>query len=202
MQFGPGRQITSAHEALSLYSLTIRHLALPPSRSSLAILLSLMLLASFSGCGPASSDNAPNLGSNASVSGQPLSKQSPSPGNNQLTPSSPVANSAPLVSGNETGAASGKWTVPGGNSPQAVPVSTSKSAEVLEPLIVPEWITKDLDSPDVRVRLRALETWAQSAPVGAIGPLILALEDKDERVQDRAMELIEQDMARDTEAEK
>ena len=53
----------------------------------------------------------------------------------------------------------------------------------------------DLDSPDVRVRLRALETWGQSAPTGAVDPLILALEDEDERVQARALELIEQDWA-------
>ena len=63
-------------------------------------------------------------------------------------------------------------------------------------------MAKELDSPDVRVRLLALETWTQTAPLGAIDPLILALEDKDERVQDRAMELIEQDMARDSDVEK
>ena len=62
MRFGLGRQITSAHEILSLYSLTTRHLAAPPSQSSLAMLLSLMLLAGLPACGPASSDNAPNLG--------------------------------------------------------------------------------------------------------------------------------------------
>lgn len=201
MQFGPGRQITSAHETFSLYSLTTRHLAVPPSRSSLAMLLSLMLLAGLSGCGPASSDNAPNLGSNASVSGQPLSKQSPSPGNNTLTLSTHVAISAPLASGNETGAASGKGTVSVGDSPQAIPVSSSKPAEVLESLIVPEWITKDLESPDIGTRLRALDKWVQTAPPGAEDPLILALENKDERVRARAMELIEQNWARAADAE-
>ena len=50
-------------------------------------------------------------------------------------------------------------------------------------------------------RLRALETWAQSAPPGAVDPLILAFEDKDERVRARAMELIEQDWARTAETE-
>ena len=72
----------------------------------------------------------------------------------------------------------------------------------MDTLVVPAWMAKELDSPDVSVRLRALETWAQSAPVGAVDPLFLALEDKDERVQARANELIEQDWARVSEGEK
>jgi len=72
---------------------------------------------------------------------------------------------------------------------------------VLEPLVVPAWIAKDLESPDVGTRLRALDTWVQSAPPGAADPLILALENKDERVRARAMELIEQDWARAADAE-
>ena len=69
-------------------------------------------------------------------------------------------------------------------------------------LVVPEWMAPKLNSPNVRVRLRALETWAQSAPPGAVDPLILAFEDKDERVRARAQQLIEQDWARKAEAEK
>jgi HEAT repeat protein len=68
-------------------------------------------------------------------------------------------------------------------------------------LVVPEWMAQKLNSPNVRVRLRALETWAQSAPPGAVDPLILAFEDKDERVRARAQQLIEQDWARKAEAE-
>jgi hypothetical protein len=68
-------------------------------------------------------------------------------------------------------------------------------------LVVPAWIAKEFDSPDVNTRLRALETWAQSAPPGAIDPLILAYEDKDERVRARAMELIEKDLERTSLAE-
>jgi hypothetical protein len=56
-------------------------------------------------------------------------------------------------------------------------------------------MAKELDSPDVATRIRALETWAQSAPPGAVDSLIMAYEDKDERVRARAMELIEQDKA-------
>jgi hypothetical protein len=70
----------------------------------------------------------------------------------------------------------------------------------VEGLVVPEWMAQKLNSRKVRVRLQALETWAQSAPPGAIDPLILAFEDKDERGRARAQELIEQDWARKAEA--
>jgi hypothetical protein len=64
-------------------------------------------------------------------------------------------------------------------------------------LVIPEWIVKDFASPDVETRLRALNAWVLTAPVGSIDPLILAYgTDDDERVQARAMELIEQAWAR------
>ena len=52
----------------------------------LALLLSLMLLTGLSGCGPASSDHAPNLELRASVGVPPLSEQGPSPRNDPVTP--------------------------------------------------------------------------------------------------------------------
>ena len=165
-----------------------------PSRC-MAILLSLMLLAGLAGCGPASSDNARSLESRASVGGPPLSKQGPSPGNNPLTPATQASSPGPLTSGNEIVAASGKETAPGEGIPSAEP-APSKPTDTLPPLVVPAWIAKELTSPDAGTRIHALETWAQSAPAGAIDPLILAYEDKDERVRARAMELIEQDWAR------
>ena len=157
------------------------------------------LLIGVPGCGPASSDNAPSVETRANVGGPPLSKQGPSPGNDPFTP---VASHVSLASGNETGTASGKGIVPGGDSPHAVPVPASEPAPPVDTLVVPAWMAKELNSPDVSVRLRALETWAQSAPVGAVDPLFLALEDNDERVQARANELIEQDWARVSEGEK
>jgi HEAT repeat protein len=63
-------------------------------------------------------------------------------------------------------------------------------------------MAQKLNSPKVRVRLQALETWVQSAPRGAIDPLILAFEDKDERVRARAQQLLEQEWARQAEAGK
>jgi hypothetical protein len=72
---------------------------------------------------------------------------------------------------------------------------------MLDPMVVPTWIAKDLESPDIGTRLRALDKWVQTAPPGADDPLILALENTDERVRARAMELIEQNWARAADAE-
>jgi hypothetical protein len=173
-----------------------------PTRSCLALLLGLMFFAGLAGCGSASSDNAPSLESRANVGGPPLSKQGLSPGNNPLTPATQAASALPLTLGNKTGAIAGKGTDPVGDRSQAVPVSSStKPADALDPLVVPEWMAKDLDSPDVGTRLRALDTWVQSAPPGADDPLIFALDNKDERVRARAMELIEENWARAADSE-
>ncbi|TKB62443.1 MAG: hypothetical protein E8D49_01685 [Nitrospira sp.] len=61
---------------------------------------------------------------------------------------------------------------------------------------MPELMAQKLNSPNVRVRLRALDTWANEAPPGAVDPFVLAFEDTDERVSARAQQLIEQGMAR------
>ena len=167
-----------------------------PSRPNLALLLSLMLLAGLSGCGPASSDNPANPASQTSVGASPLSKQSPLPNSNSLAQVAQTANAQPLASRNESGI-SGKGV---GDSPPTTPASSSKATGILEPLVVPDWMTKDLESPDVGTRLRALDKWVQTAPPGADDPLILALENKDQRVRARAMELIEQNWARAADA--
>jgi len=171
-------------------------LHLPATRWTL--LLSLMLCGGLAGCGPAS-DNAPNLGPGASIDGPSLSKQGLSPRNDAFPT---AANSVSLAQVNGTGSASGTGTVPGGNSPSPVSVLSSEPGHPVDGLVVPEWMAQKLNSPNVRVRLRALETWVQSAPPGAIDPLILAFEDQDERVRARAQQLIEQDWARRAEGEK
>ena len=158
-----------------------------------------MLFAGLAGCGPASPDNAPKLESRASVGGPPLSAQGPSP---RKDPFTTAASPAPLAPVNKTGATSGGGT--GENSLPSAPVPSVKPADSVETLVVPAWMAKELESPDIGTRLRALDTWVQSAPPGSIDPLILAYENKDERVRARAMELIEQEWARtaDTDAEK
>lgn len=50
-----------------------------------------------------------------------------------------------------------------------------------------------LASTDVQVRLNALETWAHEGRRGAVDPFMAAMDDSDERVRNRALQLIEQD---------
>jgi hypothetical protein len=101
---------------------------------------------------------------------------------------------------NTNGSASDRKTAPEANNSPAALIPSAKLTDPMDSLVVPAWIAKELTSPDVGTRIRALETWVKSAPPGAIDPLILAYEDKDERVRTRAMELIEQDWARAAEA--
>ena len=172
--------------------------SLLPACLCLALPMSLLLLAGLAGCGQTPSDNAPTLGPRASQGESPLSQKNPPPRTDLIASatSSAKTSPAPLVSENGTGSLPGKGTVSGGDSPPAAPASSTKPANPMDALVVPAWIAKDLASPDVDTRLRALETWVLTAPVGSIDPLMLAFENDEERVRARAMELIEQDWAR------
>jgi hypothetical protein len=124
-----------------------------------AWLLGLMFLAGPSGCGSAPPGDPANVESHAAMAGPSPSAQAPVSGNATTTP---AASPVPLVSG----------LAPAGHG----------EARQAETLVVLARMAKELDSPDVQVRLRALDRWGQQA-----------LEDEDERVQARALELIEQD---------
>lgn len=163
-QFGLGRQITSVRETFSLYSLRIRDLTAPPSRSCLAILLSLMFLAGLAGCGPASSDNTPSVG-------VPVVRGTGQEGKTVITP---------ISSRNETGSASAKGTVPEGDNLEA-----DGRERLLDPL------AKELSSPDIHARLRALDRVAQQGITTVPESLIVALEDENEDVRARATAIVE-----------
>lgn len=139
----------------------------------LAWLRGLLFLAGLSGCGPASPSDPANVEPHAAMAGSSLSEQAPVSG------SSPTTQAASPVS-----LASGLASADHGEARQA------------EPLVVPVWIATALTSPDVDVRLHALDRWGQYAPAGSVDPLLLAMEDEDERVQARALALIEQDWVR------
>ena len=169
-----------------------------PGYPCLALPMSLLLLAGLAGCGSAPSDNAPTLGPRASQGEPSLSQKNPPPRTDPfaLAAKSATASPLPLASENGTGSVPEKGKVKvGGNTM----VESATSREPLVPpdaLTVPAWIAKDLASPDVGTRLRALDTWVLTAPVGSIDPLLLAFGNDDERVRARAMELIKQDLVR------
>jgi HEAT repeat protein len=60
---------------------------------------------------------------------------------------------------------------------------------------LPTRLAEALNSPDPRVRIRALETWAQH-PGDKLDPVTYALVDPDESVRTRAQELLEAVLAR------
>ena len=67
--------------------------------------------------------------------------------------------------------------------------------------MLPQWIAQALASPEVLVRLRALDRWAQQGPEATLDPLIVALDGKDDDVRAKAMALIERQWAVALEAE-
>ena len=143
---------------------------MPPSQSHLTLVLCMMLLTGLAGCGQTSSDNAPSLGPNESVGG-PASRGTGQEGKTVITP---------ISSENVTGAAPGKGTVPGEDK-----VETEGRGWLGDPL------AKELTSPDVHVRLKALDRVAKQGTITSLDPLIAALEDESEDVQTRATAILE-----------
>jgi hypothetical protein len=147
----------------------------------LAWFLSLIILAGLSGCGPAASDHALNPESRASLGAQskpqPVSQHTPSPRNNPFTlAASPVSLAAPPAS-------------------NYAPAAQEEPAPMPEHLVLPDWIALALDAPKTRVRLQALDLWAQQGAQAPLDPLIVALDDKDKDVRAKAMAIIERNWA-------
>ncbi len=144
--------------------------------------LGLMLLAGLSGCGPAPSDHAPNPEASASLGApsewQPVSHHSPSAHNYPFTPAAfPASNYV------------------------SAPAAQDEPAPLPEYLDLPSWIAQALDAPEVSVRLQALDTWAQQGAQAPLDPLVVALDDEDDDVRTKAMEIIEQQWEIEQEAE-
>ena len=156
----------------------------------LAWLLGLMFLAGLAGCGPAPSDEAAHVETRASLGG-PFSSP----------PVTLATTPVPPISVNGTGAKPGMGTLPGRDSLQVLSVPSSNPVDSPDTLVVPAWIAKELNSPDVRVRLQALDRWAQQGPEASLGPLVMALDDADDDVRTKAVALIERQWAVAQEAE-
>lgn len=144
----------------------------------LAWLLIPMLLSWLSGCGPAGPEDTANPESHASLNKAP----EPPPVSRPNQNSTSVAPPAPSVQ-NQTLASVGKEEPPP------------------EELVLPTWIAQALVTPDVSVRLRALDMWAQQGTQAPLDPLIVALDDKDEDVRMKAMTILEENWAAEQEAD-
>ena len=163
-----------------------------------ALLLYVVLLAGLAGCGPASSDNAPNLGPRVSVAGPTPAQKSPAPRND---PAPPSASPVPLAADNETGPASVRRIDSGGDNANQGGRQLLKSAGASNGITdgrdqspipsIPDSIIKGLDSPDARVRLLTLDHLKEPKTMASLDLLFAALEDEDEAVRAKATEIIE-----------
>lgn len=144
----------------------------------LAWFLCVMVLAGLSGCGPGVTDHS-NQEARASVGMSSESK--PVSQNTQAT--SPVPFAAAFVSNN-------------------APASAAQDEPPLpEYLALPPWIAQALNAPEVSVRLGALDTWAQQGAQAPMDPLIVALDDENDDVREKAMTIIEQHWVVEQDAE-
>lgn len=68
-------------------------------------------------------------------------------------------------------------------------------------LVLPVWMAQALDAPDVSVRLQALDKWAKLGTQASWDPLVVALDDENDDVRNKAMEIIEQRWMEEQETE-
>lgn len=150
----------------------------------IAVLLSISL-AGISACGPAAPDYSSNMESRANLSmpskSQSVTQHPWAPSNGLSTPAaSPVAPTA-------------------SNYTQAT--AQEKPAPLPEHLSLPVWIAQALDAPETSVRIQALDMWAQQGAQTPLDPLVVALDDENDEVRAKAMEIIEQNWAIDQKPE-
>ena len=130
-------------------------------------------LAGLSGCGPAAPDYSQGQGSRANLSASSTSQSV------TQHPWSPINNSVASAVGRPSEL---------NHTPAPTQVEVPPQPEHLA---VPVWIAQALDAPEVSVRIQALDTWAQQGPQAPLGPLVVALDDENDDVRIKAMEIIE-----------
>ncbi|WP_090898098.1 HEAT repeat domain-containing protein [Candidatus Nitrospira nitrificans] len=111
--------------------------------------------------------------------------------NDHVQPSTITHGASPQKEGIGLGQSSSVTSSPA--SLATIAVQFEQSPAPAENLAVPEWMARALASPDIWVRLNALETWVCRNERSVVNPLIPALDDPNELVRNRAMQLIEED---------
>lgn len=149
-----------------------------------AVLLSINL-AALSACGPSAPDYSPSLESRASLGmtskSQSITQHPWAPSNSlSTTAASPVTPTA---------------------SNYTQETAQEKPAPLPEHLSLPIWMAQALDAPEASVRIQALDMWAQQGAKAPLDPLVVALDDENDEVRAKAMEVIERNWAIDQKAE-
>jgi hypothetical protein len=84
---------------------------------------------------------------------------------------------------------------------QASPAVIDDSPPLPDKLVLPVWMAQALDAPDVSLRLQALDKWAKLGTDASLDPLVVALDDEDDDVRRKAMDIIEQRWTEEQETE-
>ena len=145
--------------------------ALRQSRLFLLLVFSLTLLTGFTGCGPPSSDNAPSLAPGLRVGEPP--------------PASPAEEDRHI-------------SKPAGSPPAETPNPKTDGPNKVSASIapqIPDSVAKDLNSPYASLRLGALNHWEANGATAPLDAVFEALQDENEAVQAKAMEIIERRLA-------
>lgn len=84
---------------------------------------------------------------------------------------------------------------------QTSPAAIDDPPPLPDKLVLPVWMAQALDAPDVSVRLQALDKWAKLGTDASLDPLVVALDDENDDVRKKAMDIIEQRWAVEQEEE-
>lgn len=151
----------------------------PVSQShSLSLSLVFMLLSALIGCGLAPSEEVSRNGVSDRGTGTARGLSS--------------AGTVPRPAAEPVSLSSAATSTPGASIIKSLSNTRDQPAGMPDHLVLPERIAKELESPDVSVRLCALDRWAQRRPKASLDPLVVALDDEDEAVRNKALAIIEQ----------
>jgi hypothetical protein len=167
-----------------------RHNAQQSRRIAPFVTGAVLLIFSLTACGQAPSDTASRNDARGSAT------QSAERGDKSL-PAPTTVNNGPVpasITNNQTD---------GSPSTNAGTLTSETDEPAKTPVPgLPDTIAKDLDSPDARVRYRALDHWEKPGIKTPLDPVFEALEDEDEAIRTKATTIIEREWALEQEREK
>jgi hypothetical protein len=148
------------------------------------------------GCGSPSPDgpvSGPSTGSAAAVVSPPVAA---APRADLAAPPAPTPETRSTDSSQATSPAPDARVQTAASPADTPPSDAQTTADQAQREVREQWFAELRESPDVTVRLQALEVWAQQ-PGDSIDPLTYALVDEDEDVRTRAQALWEQQLTQE-----
>jgi len=147
-------------------------------RPDVMMVLASLSITGLSGCGPAGSDSPTEIGSRTSEL--------------RLSKPQPVLQIPITPHPDSFAQAANLLPLPAPVKSEYEPTPEPRKPAVPEHLTLSPLMAQALDAPDASVRRQVLDLWAQQGTEAPLDPLVVALEDEDDDVRTRAMEIIEQ----------